>query len=820
MRDSPTSIAKNFNVFKFDMLLLRKLIFYFSRFFRLFAIVVIMNFPFVATNEINCTFAPTFFLNAPLYSCQVYEIENYDLTQSINGISGIHREEMSNENVTSLFISDVGNISRLPRGLEFFFPNLMSIEVIRSGLKEISQRDLAVFRKLQRLSLHSNELETVDSDVFESNLELLIIDLSENKANDVLRKVFLPKNGTKKVSCDLQDEKVLDLQKEIRKLNEGKVEATKLELNSKKAQEDLKAENSNLTKTNLKLNEEIQKLKNDLNKLKNENKKLSENLSFAEEKLKTSAININSRFTQVQEDLKLEVANLTSTNSDLKSETQKFKIQVNELKVKNKKLTENLSIVEKKFVAENLTVACDDLTGSCRKSKMVKLSKKVDLVCEVSENSCNVFDLPVIDDATLIEKVFTKNLKPLKKESITKLVIWNHQTIFLPSNFGIFKNLKELSVSNSGLIFIDNSIFKDLKLTSLVVSYNKVKIIKSKTFSDLSIVKILDLSWNGIEILEIFAFDGLKSLEVLNMNGNLLTKFDSKTFASLESLKFLFSARNKLKFIAMSLFSDGNQIQVVDFKGNICVDLMVPEVKMERFKDELSKKCAEPLNFNCAFAHFKTTYTCQAENLIVSNPKITISNVSGQHFKGQTNDDVKSLLIKKQECFFLPTGLGLLFPNLENFAVDSSKLTQISSIDLKRMKKVVLLMMRKQKISLIEAGAFDDLSSLESLYLRFNEIENLPDYVFSSLGKLRLIHLSDNKLSTLKENFFPAKNNIQEIFLENNRFTKIEPKFLNSLKQTRINLMNSCVNQKYENLENYNEGKFWEFFGKISLLCS
>jgi hypothetical protein len=80
----------------------------------------------------------------------------------------------------------------LPRGWENKFDNLEGIEVHDSKLKFISKDDISPFPNLKELKLWKNDLERLDSDLFETNPEIRFIDFTQNKLKIVGRNILSP----------------------------------------------------------------------------------------------------------------------------------------------------------------------------------------------------------------------------------------------------------------------------------------------------------------------------------------------------------------------------------------------------------------------------------------------------------------------------------------------------------------------------------------------------------------------------------------------------------------------------------------------------
>lgn len=116
------------------------------------------------------------------YACS---ITNDFHTPTITEVRATHLFGKSNDDVTvliGLFSMD----SQFPRGVTKFFENISTVDFKRAGLKEIVREDLQQFgRKLKKLILTNNEIETIEADLFWSTKNLEEIDLKNNKISHI-----------------------------------------------------------------------------------------------------------------------------------------------------------------------------------------------------------------------------------------------------------------------------------------------------------------------------------------------------------------------------------------------------------------------------------------------------------------------------------------------------------------------------------------------------------------------------------------------------------------------------------------------------------
>ncbi len=88
---------------------------------------------------------------------------------------------------------------------------------------------------------------------------------------------------------------------------------------------------------------------------------------------------------------------------------------------------------------------------------------------------------------------------------------------------------------------------KQLSLTHMDLSHNKVKALGSGVFKKFSNLKKLVLCWNDIELVDLKAFDGLKSLAWVDLSHNDIIELAGGTFRSLSNLTYLDLSFNHLQ---------------------------------------------------------------------------------------------------------------------------------------------------------------------------------------------------------------------------------------------------------------------------------
>jgi hypothetical protein len=125
------------------------------------------------------------------YNCKVQNALIIDSPEKaqISSITGSHMLEKS-KNDKIYFYSRSNIIRYFPTGLEKFYNNLNGIYITNGHLKEIHQRDLKFYTKLEFLDLFCNDIEIIEDDLFRFNPNLLAISFHSNPIFHIEPKVF------------------------------------------------------------------------------------------------------------------------------------------------------------------------------------------------------------------------------------------------------------------------------------------------------------------------------------------------------------------------------------------------------------------------------------------------------------------------------------------------------------------------------------------------------------------------------------------------------------------------------------------------------
>ncbi|XP_069493308.1 toll-like receptor 13 [Ambystoma mexicanum] len=179
-----------------------------------------------------------------------------------------------------------------------------------------------------------------------------------------------------------------------------------------------------------------------------------------------------------------------------------------------------------------------------------------------------------------LSKNFLTRLNPKTFFGLTKLkklILWNCKLVTVPrKTFMYVTSLTVLDLCSNSLIMIDDLIFEKLKkLEILLLAGNRISSIKPQGFLGLSCLRYLSLSHNNLYKLDPDRFRFLRALSRLDLSKNQLTwwsKYQKPSpFKELRSLKHLdlsYQDKSRPEGVSIQLFEGLESLEILNLQGN------------------------------------------------------------------------------------------------------------------------------------------------------------------------------------------------------------------------------------------------------------
>ncbi|XP_072188789.1 toll-like receptor 5 [Excalfactoria chinensis] len=356
-------------------------------------------------------------------------------------------------------------------------------------------------------------------------------------------------------------------------------------------------------------------------------------------------------------------------------------------------------------------------------------------------NSCNLTNVPLVP-----------------KDTAKLFLTFNYIRRVTATSFPLLENLFLLEIGTQKVfpLYIGKEAFRNLpNLRVLDLGYNNILLLDLDSFVGLRRLTILRLFHNslGDSILEERYFQDLSSLEELNLSGNQITKLHPHPlFYNLTILKSV-----DLKFNNVSNLCESN---LTSFQGKHFSFFSLSSNALYKTDKKVWAKCPNPFR-NITF-----------DLLDVSENGWSTEEV--QYFCTA----IKGTQIKYLSFRSHTIGSGFGFNNLKN--PDNDTFTGLARSDLR------LLDISRGFIFSLNSLIFESLRNLEFLNLFRNKVNQIQKQAFFGLENLKILNLSSNLLGELYDYTFEGLHSITHIDLHQNHIGMIDQKSFSNLVNLKI----------------------------------
>lgn len=310
--------------------------------------------------------------------------------------------------------------------------------------------------------------------------------------------------------------------------------------------------------------------------------------------------------------------------------------------------------------------------------------------------------------------------------------------------------LKTLSLACNSLETLELNTFQDSKLLeSLNLANNYLHINYQDTshaLKTLPRLRVLDLSENKLyDEMAATLLQNLTSLEYLNLSGNLLQRLDETSFRDLYQLKELDLQRN-IMFEIDGAFDGNPKLQRLNLAFNnlpCLTDFHMTQLVVLNASHNFIEWFISRQDLNDTF---------QLETLDLSDNKLLF-------FPFLPNQSrLQNLYLSHNSVRFY-----------EHLAVNSTFLNSTTTVEFYNMKKYI----NNVTAQLWDESLHGDISSIEILDLRGNQVEYFPKGFIQKMPALSRLQMCTNCLETLNLTSEQLSGSLYELDISNNKLKQV-----------------------------------------------
>jgi Leucine-rich repeat (LRR) protein len=346
--------------------------------------------------------------------------------------------------------------------------------------------------------------------------------------------------------------------------------------------------------------------------------------------------------------------------------------------------------------------------------------------------------------------MITDNLISCTRTRNERLAFPQHINLTTSTTNGI-----DLVISRKSFVSLPDNILKGGDFNTLSLNRNSIQEIDPNAFDSIKFIESLFLRDNQISNLSFLlthyndsarscsAHSVFRNITTLDLSINQLEYINQSYFVCFSSLITLLLVRNKLIMIDFGFFEGLENLQSINFQKNA-----IEEIANHKNKSNL-------LNLQ--------------ELNLMSNYIENIENFAFLEMK-----------------------------NLKILQISANNITKLKPYSLKDLYNVQELYLIGNKLTLDETdeNIFNDLQSLKTLDLSFNNMSSIKQGKFLPLVNLVRLMLSNNTLNHLTPYMFDGLNNLRTLGMRYNLISKIDPNAfygLNSIKKIQFNTFNLTI---------------------------
>nr|XP_029727427.1 LOW QUALITY PROTEIN: toll-like receptor 6 [Aedes albopictus] len=340
-----------------------------------------------------------------------------------------------------------------------------------------------------------------------------------------------------------------------------------------------------------------------------------------------------------------------------------------------------------------------------------------------------------------------------------------------------------INLAENEIVEIQKDSFKDLYLTHINISYNRLETIEPKSFINCANMTVLDLSHNLIKSIPRNAFDETTYASEWILTHNLLTNMSQIPLSNMTGLRVLNASYNNIIDIPKNTFPKLYELHTIDVAHN-----NISHIYNAVFQNLLSLRILNLSNNaleKIGPSTFGTLHTLLemdlSNNYLKDITRGALAKISGLRFLHMAHN-------KLEKIFQIPISLNQL--NLAH-----NEISEIPDKTWPTMNSLLSLDLSYNKLqNNLQRGSFFGLLTLQHLNLEANEISEIPRDSLADLGTMQYLYLRDNNITSLTKAAFGKLPILFELQLMNNGLNQVSERAFDGLLQLlNLNMSNNLL---------------------------
>ncbi|KAK5646779.1 hypothetical protein RI129_005243 [Pyrocoelia pectoralis] len=392
---------------------------------------------------------------------------------------------------------------------------------------------------------------------------------------------------------------------------------------------------------------------------------------------------------------------------------------------------------------------------------------------DLSDNQMSVINSESFLDTTALEHINISynrlsNIHPTTFIHLLSLFeldcSYNRLLEFIP---GLPPSIEYLHISKNIIKQFPLPPSTDLNLPTLKmldISYNGIERIFPGTLRPLQQLRKLYVGKNSLEELDGDLLAGLSRLEVLDLGDNKISRVESSVFRDVSALNELNLAENRLSILRHDVFHKIPHTTKLDLSRNQLSG--IPYSALENTKDLQT--------FNASYnllSVFPDSVQGMKHLRIIDLTHNRLQNINSTTLRSLTA--LYELRMSQNLVQEIKTDLFNNLPLLKFLYLDNNELEIVESHSINSLPSLIIIKMNKNKLKHIPDFAFHNLPMLQVLELQENQLEGIADSGFSLVTHLLMLNLSYNHLTSLENAGLKNLRSLEMLDISNNRLSRI-----------------------------------------------